>query len=723
MNTPENAHNAPKTRLDQVGLDLVSQGYNIVPTCKGQKYPYDKGWQDGGFDQSTIEALIDQGRGDDGVGIICGSVVGFDIDVSHREVVDKMASLLVTNRTCRIGRSPRALYVLRSVSELTWRNSITYLDRDGNKQAIELRAKGQQFVAHGDHPDTKKPYFWPQGDLTNLPVDDLPLFTEELWEEACALLDKEAERLGWTLMTEASDIKKEKTSTKEKKSTLETAKPPLALSQEYIDEVLHALSVDVDERPIWIEVGAALHHQFGGIKDGLDLWDTWSGPGLTYKPGECKRIWSGFGANGKHPITFASLIKRVNDRALLEQIALEAANDNDTQLFRPFEVRKAEDIPRRDWLLGTTIQRGVVSATVAPGGAGKSILTLAEAISLASDGNSKRYDHPPGIGLLGQQQAPGLRIGYLGMEDTPDEQELRARGIIDHYQVDDAHLSERLFRLEADVGFKIATTVRGDIVDCSGVGRLKESIVKFKLDLVIIDPFVSAHSVPENDNGAIDHIVKTLGKVAKLTNCAIHLVHHASKSGDRALGLDSARGASSFRDGMRSLRMLSNMTLEECKKFGLDAKERYRFKKIHSVKGNNSPGGGDLWFEMISHDLGQGDSVGVPVPWTPPTCAPPSLNDEEYKTVMDIFLKDGPHWKHSAANEWVGHAIAKALGIDVSDNIEKKRVERLLEELCQQGVLEEYRPRDAARGKDRPALRLNKQGFEPIPPPGGVGLE
>lgn len=165
------------------------------------------------------------------------------------------------------------------------------------------------------------------------------------------------------------------------------------------------------------------------------------------------------------------------------------------------------------------------------------------------------------------------------------------------------------------------------------------------------------------------------------------------------------------------------MTVDECKRFGLESKDRHRFKKASSVKGNNSPGGGTLWFEMISHDLGQGDSVGVPVPWTPPTCAPPSLSDEEHKTVMDIFLKDGPHWSHINSNDWVGHIIAKAFGIDVSGTIEKKRVERLLERLCEDGVLEKYSVRDSSRGRDRPALRLNKHGFEATAPPREVGSE
>jgi hypothetical protein len=46
------------------------------------------------------------------------------------------------------------------------------------------------------------------------------------------------------------------------------------------------------------------------------------------------------------------------------------------------------------------------------------------------------------------------------------------------------------------------------------------------LDAAIIDPFVSCHAVPENDNGAIDLVLKAgWGAVADRTGAAVELVH------------------------------------------------------------------------------------------------------------------------------------------------------------------------------------------------------
>ena len=52
-----------------------------------------------------------------------------------------------------------------------------------------------------------------------------------------------------------------------------------------------------------------------------------------------------------------------------------------------------------------------------------------------------------------------------------------------------------------------------------------------KIDVIVIDPFVSSHEVPENDNTAQDMVVKEWGRVADRGNCAVHLVDHTRKMG------------------------------------------------------------------------------------------------------------------------------------------------------------------------------------------------
>ena len=65
------------------------------------------------------------------------------------------------------------------------------------------------------------------------------------------------------------------------------------------------------------------------------------------------------------------------------------------------------------------------------------------------------------------------------------------------------------------------------------VDALVAEIIGQKIDVIVIDPFVSCHEVPENDNTAQDMVVKEWGRVAERGNCAVHLVDHTRKMGSR----------------------------------------------------------------------------------------------------------------------------------------------------------------------------------------------
>lgn len=72
----------------------------------------------------------------------------------------------------------------------------------------------------------------------------------------------------------------------------------------------------------WITVGMALHHQFNGDVEALELWDRWSdndGKCGSYSPGLCDRKWDTFTKKGG--ATLRSLIFKVNQTK--KQEALE----------------------------------------------------------------------------------------------------------------------------------------------------------------------------------------------------------------------------------------------------------------------------------------------------------------------------------------------------------------------------------------------------------------
>ena len=71
----------------------------------------------------------------------------------------------------------------------------------------------------------------------------------------------------------------------------------------------------------WLQVGMALHHQFGGDYEALDLWDRWSdadGTCSSFAIGECARKWDSFHGQGA---TLRSIVFKVNQAKEEELIA------------------------------------------------------------------------------------------------------------------------------------------------------------------------------------------------------------------------------------------------------------------------------------------------------------------------------------------------------------------------------------------------------------------
>lgn len=115
-----------------------------------------------------------------GVGIVgTGGVCAIDADCrdpAHaeitREEVEKRFGLLPK----RVGRAPKALYPCRTAPDFAY-DYFNY----GEGDRIELIAGGQrQFVVHGIHPGTLRPYEWVR---RLLPLDELP------YAEPAALAD------------------------------------------------------------------------------------------------------------------------------------------------------------------------------------------------------------------------------------------------------------------------------------------------------------------------------------------------------------------------------------------------------------------------------------------------------------------------------------------------------------------------------------------------------
>jgi AAA domain-containing protein len=218
----------------------------------------------------------------------------------------------------------------------------------------------------------------------------------------------------------------------------------------------------------------------------------------------------------------------------------------------PYNWKDPATIPQRDWLYGRLLLRKFVTATISPGGIGKSSLIAAEALAMVS-----------GKDLLGVRPDERLRVWLWNLEDPQEETERKIQAAAIHYHMSPDDIGDRLLVDSGrDQRLVIAVTERnGAVIVQPIVDDLVAEIIARKIDVIVIDPFVSCHEVAENDNPAMDRVVKEWGKVADRGNCAVHLVDHTRKMGDATeVTTESSRGGSAKTDACRVVRVVNRMS-------------------------------------------------------------------------------------------------------------------------------------------------------------------
>jgi hypothetical protein len=399
--------------------------------------------------------------------------------------------------------------------------------------------------------------------------------------------------------------------------------------------------------------------------------------------------------------------------AKLEQMATETAiyvppsNEkpaSDTRAAPPLKATpyswiEPTTIPKRDFIYGKHLVRKFVSATVAPGGVGKSSLLVSETLAMIS-----------GQDLLGVHPSGRSKVWLWNLEDPAEEIARHIQATAKHYQLGARDIEGHLF---ADSGrdqrLIIATTDRnGTSIVQPVVENLVSEIISRNIDVIVIDPFVSSHEAPENDNGAMDRIVKEWGRVAERGNCAVELVHHSRKSsaGETEITVESSRGGKALTDGCRSVRVLNRMSKEEGESAGVE-NPRVHFR-TYIDKGNLAPPAEKSdWFKLESVDLGNssnggfGDNIGVVIPWKwPDLMADVSLTD--LRNVQTIVSK-GRYRASPQAADWVGKAVAEAMLLDLEKPTDRRKAANLLKVWTASGALKRVEERDE-KGNDRPFI-------------------
>lgn len=355
----------------------------------------------------------------------------------------------------------------------------------------------------------------------------------------------------------------------------------------------------------------------------------------------------------------------------------------------PFVWRAERDIPRREWIYGKHLLRRYVSVDVAAGGIGKSSLKIGEALAMAS-----------GRDIYGQGIHGGPHVVWLyNLEDPAEETERRLHAAAKRFEIPPAALEGMLY---VDTGREQACVIAEDTGNGVKIVRpVVESIIhQIKLrniSVLVIDPFISSHAVSENDNMAIDIVVKQWASIAHECNCSINLVHHVRKQNGTEASADSARGASSLVGAARSVMVFNRMSEDDAAKVGVPEDEARFYFRVDNDKANLAPPTSTTWYRMNNTDLDNGDEVGVACPWQMPDIFAGVTSDHLRR--LQAILSSGEYRESPQAAQWAGLPVAALLALDADDKKVRKRIAALLKKWLAEGVLEIVEQEDSKRMK------------------------
>jgi hypothetical protein len=360
----------------------------------------------------------------------------------------------------------------------------------------------------------------------------------------------------------------------------------------------------------------------------------------------------------------------------------------------PYVARDPREIPRRIWLYGRHYVRDFVSATIAASNVGKTTQAIAESVAMATGNNFMSADE--------DKTLEPLRVWYWNGEDPRDELERRITAVCQLHKIDRDELAAdgRLFYdsgHDAPLNFATSTGPGKTQFDDQTITWFVAKIKELKIDIVIIDPFISCHSIGENDNTAIDKVVKRLGQIAVECHCAIGILHHVRKMlrGQGEITSDDARGATAIVNACRSSRALNRMTPAEAGAAGLKGDKAHRsYFRVDRDRGNMAPADAATWAHLVDVHLANGDHVAAlerfdyPKPFDNVTTADMEAVRAEARRANQA---GNPYMLAPQAKErWIGAAVAERLErleLDLGNRGHCARISKLVKTWIQNGVL------------------------------------
>lgn len=542
-------------------LDL---GYIPIPIQPNTKRPSVPRWQDTADNRDWVADYI-LGHPNDSLGLLTGEITALDGDILDTHVAKEVAQWIQSRFPTalpRVGARPKFLFLFGVDQIKSKRASAVFTDAEGRRHRIELLGKGQQFVAHGVHPQTNQPYLWPKGS----PVDqsmcalDLPTFTDADWEEVQQVFEKACLARGFIRQQDGSDGAELST---------DTPFPMAGLTLEDAREALDYVPNDDLEYDDYLSIGLALHQQSNGDREWFDVWDAWASSSVKNSGTAYNwQRWRSFDSAKPGGLTMRSILQRAEfagwtrpghiegakpDDTILEFLPEDALPDQPAQpiykdakgnpielfdLTSPAQHLNYQTTPQ-EWVWDLMLPKGETTVLYADGGTGKTSLAQLLATHIAT-----------GQSLFGTATNQGKVIAFLAEDDLNSiirrQDRIRANGGPPRDQLHDLTFIPRKGEDNAfmvfhdDIGRTTPTWQRLAATCMAN---------KDKLQLLIVDTAADTFGGSENIRTQVrQYIQRALTRIAVQCDCAVLLLAHPSRTGMQ----DGTGGSTAWHNTVRS---------------------------------------------------------------------------------------------------------------------------------------------------------------------------
>ena len=343
-----------------------------------------------------------------------------------------------------------------------------------------------------------------------------------------------------------------------------------------------------------------------GWESGRDIANAWSQTApVDYDETDFNKIYDSFDPNRDDAITIRTVEYHAREHGWKGQFELDTSGGIGGFYVGAGFLDLVQRTPEPEWIQKGTLLKGYISLLTAPGGVGKSTLQLCLALSVAS-----------GQDLLKLGSVTQGNVIVVNNEDDSNVLVHRVGAIMKHFGLRAEDIDGRL-HVYSGYGneLAIAHTENGEVVLTHDGERLQQQIIDDNVQAIFLDPFISLHDAPENDNVAVNKAVKQFKAIAANTGCAISLIHHTRKMGkDSEMGAGDAeagRGASSLKDAARVVLTLAKMSQETGKKIHIT--EYGNYIRLDTGKSNFSAADNEVrWYQLTGVSTPAGNTIGVP---------------------------------------------------------------------------------------------------------------